>query len=127
QAPTDNGSAGLGSLKLVQLRNLATQLGITGTSRMRKAQLVDVITDHQRGGSVADRQVVEEAKAAAAKEQKGRSTAPKSTKSDTKKSSTQQASQKTQPQAEESKTDQQAATETAQKSGTATRSRRTRG
>ena len=51
QAPTENGSAGLGSLKLTQLRDLAMQLGITGTSRMRKAQLVEVISDHQRGGT----------------------------------------------------------------------------
>ena len=51
QAPTANGSGGLGSLKLAQLKDLASQLGITGTSRMRKAQLVEVIADHQRGGS----------------------------------------------------------------------------
>lgn len=55
QAPPANGSGGLGSLKLAQLKDLASQLGITGTSRMRKAQLVEVIADHQRGGSpVAD-------------------------------------------------------------------------
>src|SRR5690625_6179850 len=80
QAPANNGAEGLGSLKLAQLRNLASQLGITGTSRMRKAQLVDLIADHQRGGSVADRQAVEEAKAAAATERKPRTPAAKDTK-----------------------------------------------
>ena len=73
QAPTDNGSAGLGSLKLTQLRDLAAQLGITGTSRMRKAQLVEVITDHQRGGSSTETPA-QEAKAADDKPQKTRST-----------------------------------------------------
>ena len=51
QAPANNGAEGLGSLKLAQLKDLASQLGITGTSRMRKAQLVEVIAEHQRGGS----------------------------------------------------------------------------
>src|SRR5699024_4127054 len=65
QTPADSGSAGLGSLKLAQLQTLASQLGITGTSRMRKAQLVEVIADHQRSGDSADREAEEEAKAAA--------------------------------------------------------------
>ncbi|MDN6534209.1 MAG: Rho termination factor N-terminal domain-containing protein, partial [Yaniella sp.] len=77
QTPTDNGSAGLGGLKIAQLQTLASQLGITGTSRMRKAQLVEVIADHQRGGSDTARQAVEEAKAAAAKERKSRGNAAK--------------------------------------------------
>lgn len=77
QTPTNGGSAGLGSLKLAQLQTLASQLGITGTSRMRKAQLVEVIADHQRGGNSADREAVEEAKAAAAKERKTRSASAK--------------------------------------------------
>src|SRR5699024_7961199 len=77
QTPADSGSAGLGSLKLAQLQTLASQLGITGTSRMRKAQLVEVIADHQRGGDSADREAVEEAKAAAAKERKSRSASAK--------------------------------------------------
>ncbi|MCU1631371.1 MAG: transcription termination factor Rho, partial [Micrococcaceae bacterium] len=34
----------------------AGQLGITGGSRMRKSDLVSAISDHQRGGAVADRQ-----------------------------------------------------------------------
>ena len=70
QAPTENGSAGLGSLKLTQLRDLASQLGITGISRMRKAQLVEVITDHQRGGGSTERPAAQKAKTAEAKQTK---------------------------------------------------------
>ncbi|MFQ4147307.1 transcription termination factor Rho [Arthrobacter sp. LAPM80] len=50
-------SAGLAGLKLAQLQILAGQLGITGGSRMRKGDLVDAISAHQRGSSVADRPV----------------------------------------------------------------------
>ncbi|RAX50091.1 transcription termination factor Rho [Arthrobacter sp. AQ5-05] len=46
---------GLAGLKLAQLQVLASQLGITGGSRMRKNDLVTAISNHQRGGSVADR------------------------------------------------------------------------
>nr|WP_210149432.1 transcription termination factor Rho [Paeniglutamicibacter terrestris] len=46
---------GLAGLKLAQLQVLASQLGITGGSRMRKNDLVSAISSHQRGGSVADR------------------------------------------------------------------------
>ncbi|PQZ86184.1 transcription termination factor Rho [Arthrobacter sp. MYb227] len=46
---------GLAGLKLAQLQVLASQLGITGGSRMRKSDLVSAISNHQRGGSVADR------------------------------------------------------------------------
>ncbi|MEO8220009.1 MAG: transcription termination factor Rho [Specibacter sp.] len=49
-------SAGLAGLKLAQLQVLAGQLGITGGSRMRKGDLVEAISAHQRGSSVADRQ-----------------------------------------------------------------------
>lgn len=83
QAPTENGSAGLGSLKLTQLRDLATQLGITGTSRMRKAQLVEVITDHQRGGSSTERPAAKEAKVADDKPQKAKAAEDKPQKSRT--------------------------------------------
>ncbi|WP_407651073.1 Rho termination factor N-terminal domain-containing protein [Arthrobacter polaris] len=48
-------SAGLAGLKLAQLQILAGQLGITGGSRMRKGDLVDAISAHQRGSSVVDR------------------------------------------------------------------------
>ncbi|MHA7305476.1 transcription termination factor Rho [Arthrobacter sp. TMN-49] len=54
QAPAK--SAGLAGLKLAQLQVLAGQLGITGGSRMRKGDLVEAISAHQRGSSVADRQ-----------------------------------------------------------------------
>ncbi|WP_291279368.1 transcription termination factor Rho [Galactobacter sp.] len=54
---------GLSALKLAQLQELAAQLGISGAKRMRKADLVSAISDHQRGGSVADRDAAEKAKA----------------------------------------------------------------
>ena len=62
--PTNGG--GLASLKLAQLQALASQLGIAGGSRMRKADLVTAISDHQRGGSVADRDAAERAAQATA-------------------------------------------------------------
>ena len=46
---------GLSALKLAQLQELAGQLGIAGAKRLRKAELVSAISDHQRGGSIADR------------------------------------------------------------------------
>ncbi|NUL43677.1 transcription termination factor Rho [Cellulosimicrobium funkei] len=57
---------GLAGLKLAQLQALASQLGITGSSRMRKSDLVAAISSHQRGGSVADRKKAEDASSAAA-------------------------------------------------------------
>ncbi|TDS86157.1 transcription termination factor Rho [Nesterenkonia aurantiaca] len=48
-------SSGLAGLKLAQLQALASQLGITGSSRMRKSALVEAISSHQRGGAVAER------------------------------------------------------------------------
>ncbi|WP_207344098.1 transcription termination factor Rho [Arthrobacter sp. E3] len=57
-------SAGLAGLKLAQLQVLAGQLGITGGSRMRKGDLVDAISAHQRGSSVADRPARSAAKTA---------------------------------------------------------------
>ena len=54
EAPQNN-SSGLAGLKLAQLKALASQLGIAGSSRMRKSDLVDAISAHQRGGAVADR------------------------------------------------------------------------
>nr|WP_245356549.1 transcription termination factor Rho [Paeniglutamicibacter kerguelensis] len=54
---------GLAGLKLAQLQALASQLGITGGSRMRKSDLVTAISSHQRGGSVADRDAKAKAKA----------------------------------------------------------------
>ncbi len=49
-------SGGLAGLKLAQLQALASQLGIKGSSRMRKSALVDAISAHQRGGAVAERE-----------------------------------------------------------------------
>ena len=46
-------NAGLAGLKLAQLQALASQLGIKGSSRMRKMDLVNVISEHQRGGAPA--------------------------------------------------------------------------
>nr|WP_208009754.1 transcription termination factor Rho [Nesterenkonia sphaerica] len=48
-------NTGLAGLKLAQLKALASQLGIAGSSRMRKSDLVEAISAHQRGGAVADR------------------------------------------------------------------------
>ncbi|MDO5634284.1 MAG: transcription termination factor Rho [Micrococcus sp.] len=62
-APAQSAGGGLASLKLAQLQALASQLGMTGGSRMRKSDLVAAIANHQRGGAVADR----EAKARAEK------------------------------------------------------------
>ncbi|WP_372699484.1 transcription termination factor Rho [Arthrobacter sp. JSM 101049] len=59
-------NAGLAGLKLAQLQALASQLGITGGSRMRKGDLVTAISNHQRGGSVADREKAPKADAAEA-------------------------------------------------------------
>lgn len=50
-APEETKSPSLSSLKLAQLQSLASQLGITGARRMRKSDLVDAITNHQRGAS----------------------------------------------------------------------------
>ncbi|MFB9069779.1 transcription termination factor Rho [Citricoccus parietis] len=56
----------MAGLKLAQLQALASQLGITGGSRMRKSDLVAAISSHQRGGSVADRKQAEDTSGAAA-------------------------------------------------------------
>ncbi|MFJ3956513.1 transcription termination factor Rho [Arthrobacter sp. NPDC090010] len=58
-------SSGLAGLKLAQLQALASQLGISGSSRMRKGDLVTAISDHQRGSSVADRPAAKSADARA--------------------------------------------------------------
>ncbi|MDN5813073.1 MAG: transcription termination factor Rho, partial [Micrococcaceae bacterium] len=65
-------SAGLAGLKLAQLQALASQLGITGGSRMRKGDLVTAISNHQRGGSVADRDKPAKAAATQAPAQKAK-------------------------------------------------------
>ncbi|WP_285725324.1 transcription termination factor Rho [Psychromicrobium xiongbiense] len=65
-AGTQSSSSPLAGLKLAQLQALAGQLGITGGSRMRKGDLVTVISAHQRGSSVADRSAAPARKAEAA-------------------------------------------------------------
>ncbi|MDP5228402.1 MULTISPECIES: transcription termination factor Rho [Arthrobacter] len=107
-------NAGLAGLKLAQLQALASQLGISGSSRMRKGDLVTAISDHQRGSSVADRP----AKAAEAKTAETKTAAPKAT--ETKAAVTAAAEAKT-----EAAPAEQASTETAPARGrTRSRSRR---
>ena len=75
KAPAKKASGGLASLKLAQLQELASQLGITGARRLRKADLVAKIQDHQRGGAVADREAAkkkEEAQKAQKAEQEAK-------------------------------------------------------
>lgn len=55
-APEETQSPTLSSLKLAQLQSLASQLGISGARRMRKSDLVEAITNHQRGGAMATRE-----------------------------------------------------------------------
>ena len=43
----------LANLKVAQLRVLAQQLGIRGYLKLKKAELVQALEDHQRGGAVA--------------------------------------------------------------------------
>ncbi|WP_461635254.1 transcription termination factor Rho [Glutamicibacter soli] len=71
-------SSGLASLKMTQLQQLASQLGITGGSRMRKADLVAAISSHQRGGSIAAKDA-EAAKAAEPKADAAQAPAAKET------------------------------------------------
>lgn len=63
-AAAESKTPSLSSLKLAQLQSLASQLGITGARRMRKSDLVQAITDHQRGSAVADRPAEEAPEAA---------------------------------------------------------------
>lgn len=58
EASSASESKGIAGLKLAQLQALASQLGITGGSRMRKGDLVAAITAHQKGeplGRTAER------------------------------------------------------------------------
>ncbi|GHG45094.1 hypothetical protein GCM10012320_10680 [Sinomonas cellulolyticus] len=52
EASSASESKGIAGLKLAQLQALASQLGITGGSRMRKGDLVAAITAHQKGEPV---------------------------------------------------------------------------
>ncbi|MFJ4207251.1 transcription termination factor Rho [Paenarthrobacter sp. NPDC089675] len=61
-------SSGLAGLKLAQLQALASQLGISGGSRMRKGDLVNAISAHRAGTPAAKAPAKATAKAAVAKE-----------------------------------------------------------
>ncbi|PRB44253.1 transcription termination factor Rho [Arthrobacter sp. MYb23] len=61
-------SSGLAGLKLAQLQALASQLGISGGSRMRKGDLVTAISAHRAGTSTTKAPAKATAKATAAKE-----------------------------------------------------------
>ncbi|NUP73880.1 MAG: transcription termination factor Rho, partial [Sinomonas sp.] len=55
-ASTSAESKGIAGLKLAQLQALASQLGITGGSRMRKGDLVAAISAHRMGEPVVRRE-----------------------------------------------------------------------
>ncbi|WP_024817293.1 transcription termination factor Rho [Arthrobacter sp. 31Y] len=61
-------SSGLAGLKLAQLQALASQLGISGGSRMRKGDLVTAISAHRAGTPTTKAPAKATAKATAAKE-----------------------------------------------------------
>jgi transcription termination factor Rho len=52
-APASNGAVDLSTLRLPQLQAVASQLGISGTGRMRKSELLEAIQIRQNGGSPA--------------------------------------------------------------------------
>ena len=55
--PARKRSAGLSGMVLAELQGLAGELGISGTAKMRKGQLIEAIKERQDGGSGgADRQ-----------------------------------------------------------------------
>lgn len=78
-AAADQKTPGLSTLKLAQLQSLASQLGITGARRMRKSDLVEAITAHQRGSAVADRPATAGTTEEKPKRTRTRKTAAKST------------------------------------------------
>jgi transcription termination factor Rho len=49
--PARRGSSGLSSMRLADLQRIAQQMGITGTGRMRKSQLIEAIQDREAGGA----------------------------------------------------------------------------
>ncbi|WP_347107820.1 transcription termination factor Rho [Paenarthrobacter sp. S56] len=61
-------SSGLAGLKLAQLQALASQLGISGGSRMRKGDLVNAISAHRAGTPAAKAPAKTSAKASVASE-----------------------------------------------------------
>ncbi len=85
KAPAKKASGGLASLKLAQLQELASQLGITGARRLRKADLVAKIQDHQRGGAVADREAAKKKEEAQKAQKAGQEAKNETQKKDSKK------------------------------------------
>ena len=49
--PARRGGSGLSGMRLADLQRIAQQMGITGTGRMRKSQLVEAIQDREAGGA----------------------------------------------------------------------------
>jgi transcription termination factor Rho len=49
--PAKKAATGLSGMVLAELQGLASELGITGTGRMRKGQLIEAIKERQSGGS----------------------------------------------------------------------------
>ncbi|MEU4425155.1 Rho termination factor N-terminal domain-containing protein, partial [Actinoplanes sp. NPDC024001] len=47
------GGTGLSAMLLPELQSLAASLGISGTARMRKGELIAAITERQSGGTAA--------------------------------------------------------------------------
>jgi len=75
-------SSKLGELKVAQLRTLAQQLGIKGYLRLKKADLVEAVASHQRGGVVAERDETDAEKKSEKTEKTPSSKAEKSEKSE---------------------------------------------
>jgi len=48
--PARRGGSGLSGMRLADLQRIAQQMGITGTGRMRKSQLIEAIQDREAGG-----------------------------------------------------------------------------
>ncbi|MFW0168830.1 transcription termination factor Rho [Rothia sp. P4278] len=108
-------SPSLSTLKLAQLQSLASQLGITGARRMRKSDLVEAISSHQRGGAIADREEAPAPEAAPAEK-------PKRTR--TRKTAAEKAAEKTAEAQAPAQSDQDAAEEKAEKPATKRRTNR---
>ena len=51
--PARRGGSGLSGMLLADLQRLAQSMGITGTGRMRKSQLIEAIQSKQGGGGAA--------------------------------------------------------------------------
>jgi len=49
--PARRGGSGLSGMRLADLQRIAQQMGITGTGRMRKSQLIEAIQDREAGGA----------------------------------------------------------------------------